>query len=71
MIEEYAAFDEAGRRLGMGAGYYDRYLPRCGKAKKILVAFDAQRLEQVYTEDCDVPMDAVVTETRVHMFGRE
>ena len=66
-----SAFDEAGRRLGMGAGYYDRYLPRCGKAKKILVAFDAQRLEQVYTEDCDVPMDAVVTETRVHMFGRE
>ena len=63
-----SAFDEHGNRLGMGAGYYDRFLPKCEKAGKVLVAFDAQCLEQVCTEGCDVQMDAVVTETRVIRF---
>ena len=56
------AFDEEGRRLGMGAGYYDRFLKKCTRAYKILVAFEAQRLDRVCTEDFDVPMDAVITE---------
>ena len=57
-----SAFDAEGRRLGMGAGYYDRFLPQCVHATKILVAFEAQRLERVFTEDSDVTMDAIVTE---------
>ena len=58
------AFDGNGRRLGMGAGYYDRFLPQCRKAIKILIAFEAQRLDKVCTEDFDIPMDAVITEER-------
>ena len=58
------AFDRDGRRLGMGAGYYDRFLPQCRKAVKILIAFEAQRLDKVCTEDFDIPMDAVITEER-------
>ena len=55
-------FDEAGMRLGHGGGYYDRYLPRCPRATKILVAFEAQRLDTVCVGESDVAMDCVVTE---------
>lgn len=54
--------DNAGNRLGHGGGYYDRYLPRCPRAIKILVAFDAQRLEAVCVGENDVSMDFAVTE---------
>ena len=59
-----SAFDDEGRRLGMGRGYYDRFLPQCTRAYKILVAFEAQQLEQVFTDEHDIPMDAVITESR-------
>ena len=57
-------FDEAGNRLGHGGGYYDRYLPRCPQAIKILVAFEAQRLDSVCAGENDVTMDFIVTESR-------
>ena len=63
-----STFDLEGGRLGMGAGYYDRFFPLCKKAYKILIAFEAQRLERVCTEDYDVLMDAVITEERTDFF---
>ena len=57
-------FDEAGMRLGHGGGYYDRYLPRCSRATKILVAFEAQKLDAVCVGENDVAMDFIVTESR-------
>ena len=57
-------FDEAGNRLGHGGGYYDRYLPRCPRAVKILVAFEAQKLDAVCAGENDVTMDIIVTESR-------
>ena len=64
------AFDSEWRRLGMGRGYYDRFLPQCSRAFKILVAFEAQCLEQVFTDEFDVPMDAVITESRTEFFNQ-
>ena len=60
-------FDEAGNRLGHGGGYYDRYLPRCPRAAKILVAFEAQRLDSVCAGENDVAMDIIVTESRAQV----
>ena len=60
------AFDEGGMRLGHGAGYYDRYLPQCGRAALIAVAFECQRLPAVVFDAHDRRMDAVVTEEKVY-----
>lgn len=56
------AFDAERNRLGHGAGYYDRYLPRCSRAKFICVAYEAQRLECVTVDEYDTKMDMVITE---------
>ncbi len=55
-------FDAAGRRLGHGAGYYDRYLLRCPQAIRVCAAFEVQRLERVVTEPHDLRMNYIVTE---------
>lgn len=55
------AFDGAGRRMGMGAGYYDRYLPKCRRAVIAAVAFDEQRAAIVPVHDWDIPMQMVFT----------
>jgi 5-formyltetrahydrofolate cyclo-ligase len=61
--------DTSGNRLGYGAGYYDRTLPRfCPPATSIAVAFDFQLLVEVPTTEGDVPVDVVLTDER--MFTR-
>lgn len=55
-------FDESCRRIGHGAGYYDRYLPMCNNAVFVCVAFEAQKLPQVSTDEHDIKMHRIVTE---------
>lgn len=57
-----AGFDEAGSRLGMGGGYYDRYLPKCKKAKIAAAAFEVQKTEEIPQEPWDVRLEKVFTE---------
>jgi len=61
-----AGFDEKLNRLGMGSGYYDRFLPLCTKAAKIGVAFEVQRLDAIPAEPHDIKMDMVITETHAY-----
>lgn len=58
--------DEKGNRLGYGAGYYDRALPRfCPPARAIGVAFQFQLAAEVPTTERDFTLDVVVTDERV------
>ena len=56
-----AAFDIHGKRLGLGGGYYDRFLKKTS-AKKIALAFDFQVVENLPTESHDMPVDCIFTE---------
>jgi 5-formyltetrahydrofolate cyclo-ligase len=65
------AFDARGGRLGQGGGHMDRLLARLRPGTPIIgVAFSVQVLtgdaELVPMEDHDVPVEAVVTEQRIH-----
>ena len=60
------AFDAACRRVGMGKGYYDRYLPRCRNAVTLGVAFEAQRVPEAAADEQDRRLDGFVTERKVY-----
>lgn len=57
-----AAFAADKYRLGMGAGFYDRFLLRAYKAVKMGIAFSVQCIAQVPIEEHDVRLDCIVTE---------
>lgn len=62
-------FDRACTRMGMGAGFYDRYLPQCFNAKIAAVAFECQKADQVPVSPWDRPMDMVFTDQTVYRRG--
>ena len=65
------AFDAQGRRLGMGGGYYDRWLAGARSVRRPLrvgLAFALQEVRAVPAATQDVFLDAVVTEQGLRRF---
>ena len=60
------AFDAACRRVGMGKGYYYRFLPRCTRAVVIVAAFEGQRVEHAAAGPLDRVLDAFITEENIY-----
>ena len=60
------AFTSDGVRLGMGAGYYDRYfgplLARGECPQLVGIAYAWQQVESIPGDPWDAPLDAVITE---------
>lgn len=58
-------FDENCNRIGFGAGYYDRFLPKRSKnTPAVGIAYDYQIIDKVPTGEYDVPLDFIITEER-------
>jgi 5-formyltetrahydrofolate cyclo-ligase len=63
LIVPLLGFDEAGYRLGYGAGFYDRTLASYReKPLAIGVGFELGRLATIYPQPHDIAMDHVLTE---------
>lgn len=59
-------FDESGGRMGMGAGFYDRFLEKCTNAVIAAAAFECQKTERVPLESWDKKMDVIFTENKIY-----
>ncbi|WP_374441782.1 5-formyltetrahydrofolate cyclo-ligase [Stella sp.] len=67
------AFDDAGRRMGYGGGFYDRTLADLRARRPIRavgVAYEGQRCERVPAGPADAILDAVVTEVAFRPVAR-
>ena len=61
------AFDRKGDRLGLGKGYYDRFLRQVRPdAVKIALAFECQMVDEIPVLPHDVRMHKVITENAVY-----
>lgn len=58
-------FDSRGYRLGYGFGYYDRFLYMLSpETPTVGLAFEFQIVEEIPTEEHDIPVHKIITEKR-------
>ena len=68
IIVPVLGFDKANHRLGLGGGFYDRFLSSQLKAKKIGLAYDLSLVNQgLPSERHDIALDCIVTETKTYL----
>lgn len=65
------AFDYRGYRIGYGGGYYDRYLMSHKHVSfyKIAFAYDFQLVDNIDADAYDIPVDLIITPTRIIKTG--
>ena len=62
MVMPGVAFDKENHRVGYGGGFYDRFLEKHPRIRRVAVAFEFQMLPEVPTEPTDIPPEIIVTE---------
>ena len=58
------AFDKKFNRIGYGGGFYDRYIKKIRKRKKVLTigfAYSFQKLKKIPTNKYDIRLDFIIT----------
>lgn len=71
ILAPVVAWSSAGVRLGMGGGFYDRYLANRDESALphyVGLAYDCQQCENLVPDPWDVPLDAVLTESGLRRF---
>ncbi len=72
VLTPLVAFDGCGRRIGMGAGYYDRTLAylmlrrHWRKPRLVGLAYEFQKVDYIPKNPWDVEMFAIATEARLY-----
>ena len=66
-----SAFDRQGNRLGLGGGYYDRFLKQVPRAKRIAPTFNFELVDELPIAPQDVKVDVIITESETLNFDRE
>ena len=62
-------FDKKKFRLGYGGGYYDRYIEKVSKFKKIKtigLSFSFQKIKKLPTNKFDKKLDFIITENKIY-----
>ena len=63
-------WDARGYRLGYGAGFFDRTLAAFTRRPVVIgVTFELARIDTIYPQDWDIPVDFVVTEKGLYRPG--
>ena len=68
LLVPLVAFDKKLYRIGYGGGYYDRYIEKVSKKKKVFkvgIAHSCQKIKQVPTNQYDEKLDIIITEKYV------
>ena len=67
LLVPLVAFDKSLNRIGYGGGFYDRYIQRVSKKKKILtigLAYSFQKVKKIITNKYDIKLDYIITEKK-------
>ncbi len=68
LLVPLVAYDSSLNRLGYGGGYYDRYMEKIEKIKKVIkigLAFSFQKISSIPTNQYDKRLDFIVTEKEI------
>ena len=67
LLVPLVAFDNKRNRIGYGGGFYDRYIKKIKRKKKITtigLAFSFQKVKKIETNKFDIKLDFIVTEKK-------
>ena len=68
LLVPLVSFDSKLNRLGYGGGYYDRYIEKIEKVKKVIkigLAFSYQKIKKIPTNKFDRKLDFIITEKEI------
>ena len=64
LLVPVVAFDKNFNRIGYGGGFYDRYIKKIKKRKKVVTigfAYSFQKVKKISTNNYDIKLDLIIT----------
>ncbi len=68
LLVPIVAYDKNYNRIGYGGGFYDRYIEKIKKLKKVITigfAYSFQKVKKVPTDKYDVKLDFIINEKKI------